>query len=169
MHRYNSRADMKKKLKLLYILEFMNIILVPTAFFTFGYPNILMIGSNSIFAIVLTGVLFSEGGLFWMTLYKGFENKYQTNSITVFQVLKRVNIILFAIVGLYIFVNPFSGIADRIVTFFFYSLAVLEHIHYFEFQLMYTSLSDFQFVINQRQLKKSRIKKWLLYSLRNTK
>lgn len=169
MNKNSSRTNIKKKLKLLYTLEFLNIILVPMAFFIFGYPNILTIGINSIFAIVLTGVLFLEGGFFWLTLYRAFENKHRTNSIKVFQALKKINIVLFAFVGLCILVNPFSGVADRISTFFFYSLAVLEHIHYFEFQLMYTSLSDLQFVSNHRQLKKSKIKKWISYSIRNTK
>lgn len=83
----------------------------------------------------------------------------QYNFIKTFIVLKKLNFGFFILTVITITFNPFSGTFDKIVTIIFTLLAVLEHVNYFEIQLMYDNKNDKKYLKLYKRLKVAKLKK----------
>jgi hypothetical protein len=57
-----------------------------------------------------------------------------------------------------VIMNPSKGVWDMYGTIYFLSFAVLEHINYFEIQLMYDNKNDWMYLWRYRRLKKPKLK-----------
>jgi hypothetical protein len=149
-----------KRLKQHYLVEFLNIFLLPASFCIICFTLNQSIGQNSILAMILSGCILLEGSCFWFKVYKRVTNRntFTLMLIRVFSILKTVNIVLFVLAFSLIITHPFVGTLDQFGTFLFFTLAILEHINYFEFQLMYDSKNDKAYLKQFKRLKKSKLK-----------
>lgn len=155
---------LKTKLSIIYWLEFMCIPLVPLAFFLFGYPQSLKIATNSYISILLHSFIVFQGGLFWMYQSKKLVKAENKSMVILFQFLKVFNLCLITLTPIYFVFNPFLNFIDTYCSYFFYLFSIIEYIHYYEYQLLYLSVKELNFVYTRGQLKKSRIKRWIAYS-----
>jgi hypothetical protein len=153
------RDKLIQKIRLLYIVEFINIFWLPLAFWIMGRSNHQEFGFNSIVAMILNGILLMEGSYFWLCIYRRLRLKRQHGFIQTFRVLKILNFGLFILTIIIICFSPFSGTFDKIVTTIFMLLAVLEHINYFEIQLMYDNENDKKYIRQYKRLKVAKLKK----------
>jgi hypothetical protein len=154
-----------KRLKQHYLIEFLNIFLLPFSFCISCFILKQSIGINSIIAMLLSGLLLLEGSYFWFKVYQRITTRNLSDSSKIreiFSFLKNVNYILFILTVTVVIIYPFVSNLDKIGTFLFLILAILEHINYFEFQLMYDSENDKAFLKQFKRLKKSKLKTLLL-------
>jgi uncharacterized membrane protein YkvI len=116
-------------------------------------------GLNSIVAMILNGILLIEGSYLWLCISRQLRLKRQHDFTQIFRVLKVLNFGFFILTILTISLTRFSGTFDRIVTTLFILLAVLEHINYFEVQLMYDNQNDKKYITKYKRLKAAKLKK----------
>lgn len=147
------------RLRQLYIVEFINVFWLPLAFWIMGRVNNQSFGMNSIIAMIFSGILLIEGSYFWFSISRQLRLKGQYNFIKTFKVLEKLNFSFFILTVITITFNPFSGTFDKIVTTIFTLLAVLEHVNYFEIQLMYDNENDKKYLQLHKRLKVSKLKK----------
>ena len=155
------RKTLIKKIKELCVFELINVFWLPFCFWLICYINGQRIGQNTISAMILSGVLLLEGSLFWFMVLQQLKKKTTFTSIYIFKLLKVVNIVLMLVTLILIINTAFEGVLDLIGTCVFFLLAVLEHINYFEVQLMYSSENDKAYWKQNRRLKTSKLKKLL--------
>ncbi|RPH32680.1 MAG: hypothetical protein EHM93_08145 [Bacteroidales bacterium] len=147
------------RLKQLYLLEFCNIFLLPFVFWLFGQPHNHVLGQNTIVAMALNGVLLLEGSYLWFRISRKLRFKEQFDFGRTFKMLKILNFGLLALTIIIFIVNPFQGAYDKIGTTLFLLLAVLEHINYFEIQLMYDNSNDLKYIRQYRRFKVAKLKR----------
>lgn len=159
MVKKKKREKLLRRLKQLYVLEFLNIFFLPLVFWYMGHQSGQEFGPNSIVAMILNGILLFEGSYLWFCISRQLRGVRQHDFIQSFKVLKVVNYVLFAFAVIAIIFIPFSGTFDKIVTTFFFVLAVLEQINYFEVQLMYDNGEDLQYLRRHKRLKVATLKR----------
>ncbi len=147
------------RLRQLYVVEFINVFWLPLAFWIMGRVNNQSFGLNSIVAMILNGILLTEGSYLWFSISKLLRHKGQYTFIKAFRILKKLNFGLFILTLIIFTLIPFSGTFDKIVTILFTLLAVLEHINYFEIQLMYDNENDKKYLRQYKRLKVAKLKK----------
>jgi hypothetical protein len=155
------KENLIKRLKQHYLVEFLNIFLLPLSFGLSCFILNQSIGINSIFTMILNGFLLLEGSYFWFKVYQRIKNRNGSDLSKlrgIFSFLKIVNFALFILTIAVVIIYPFVSILDKIGTFLFLILAILEHINYFEFQLMYDSENDKAYLKHFKRLKKSKLK-----------
>jgi hypothetical protein len=155
------KENLIKRLKQHYLVEFLNIFLLPFSFCLSCFILNQSIGINSIFTMILNGLLLLEGSYFWFKVYQRIKNRNGSDLSKlrgIFSFLKIVNFALFILTIVVVIIYPFVSTLDKIGTFFFLILAILEHINYFEFQLMYDSENDKAYLKQFKRLKKSKLK-----------
>ena len=149
------------RLRQLYIVEFINVFWLPLACWIIGRTTNQAFGLNSIVAMTLNGILLVEGSYLWFSISRLLRFKGQYNFVKTFRVLKKLNFGFFLLTIITITFNPFSGTFDKIVTTIFTSLAVLEHVNYFEIQLMYDNENDKKYLKLYKKLKVAKLKKMM--------
>lgn len=153
------RDKLKRRLRQLYVLEFLNVFWLPVQFWIIGRIFNQEFGLNSIVAMLLNGILLIEGSYLWLCISRQLRLKRQHDFIPIFRVLKILNFGFFTFTIIAISFIPFSGTFDGIVTTLFVLLAVLEHINYFEIQLMYDNENDKKYLRQYKRLKVAKLKK----------
>ena len=153
------REKLIVRLKQLYVVEFINVFLLPFAAWFWRRANNQAFGLNSIIAMILSGILLIEGSYLWFNISRLLKHKGHYNFIKTFRVLKMLNFGLFTLTFITITLIPFNGTFDKIVTIIFTLLAVLEHINYFEIQLMYDNENDKKYLRQYKRLKVAKLKK----------
>jgi len=153
------RDKLLVRLRQLYIVEFINVFWLPLAFWIMGRVNNQSFGLNSIIAMIFNGILLIEGSYLWFSISRQLKLKGQYSFINTFKFLKKLNFGFFTLTIITIAFNPFSGTFDKIVTTIFTSLAVLEHVNYFEIQLMYDNENDKTYLKLHKRLKMAKLKK----------
>ena len=148
-----------KRLRMLYTLEFINIFLLPFSFLFICFMLKQDVGYISGTMMILNGILLLEGSYFWFCMHRVVSKKKKLNFIQHFKILKYFNFTLLLIALYAIMRYHFQGIADIIGTILFLSLAIAEHINYFEFQLMYDNDNDRSYLKLNKGLKKATLKK----------
>lgn len=148
-----------KRLRHLYFLEFVSIFFLPLAFWLFAHTKNQDLGLNSMATMILNGVLLLEGSYLWFSISRQLRTNTKFDLIKIFRVLKNVNWALFIVTIIIIIVNPFLGTLDKIGTVLFLTLAILEHVNYFEFQLMYDNKNDLNYIKQYRRLKIAKLKR----------
>ena len=147
------------RLKNLYLLELFNAFFLPCVFLNYCYTHNESVGLNSVIALTLNGILLLEGSYLWFHISRQVTTANSNDVRGAFKKLKALNLGLIALAITFILFNPFKGKWDMYGAIIFVSLAVLEHINYFEFQLMYDNQNDIRYLINYRRLKKSKLKR----------
>ena len=147
------------RLRQLYIVEFINVFWLPLAFWIMGRANNQSFGLNSVVAMIFNGILLIEGSYLWFSISRLLRLKGQYNFVKTFRILKKLNFGFFLLTIITITFNPFSGTFDKIVTTIFTLLAVLEHVNYFEIQLMYDNENDKKYLRLYKRLKVAKLKK----------
>lgn len=66
---------------------------------------------------------------------------------------------LFIVTTMILALNPFLGALDKMGTALFFTLAILEHVNYFEFQLMYDNKNDLDYIKQYRRFKIAKLKR----------
>jgi hypothetical protein len=159
------KENLIKRLKQHYLVEFLNTFLIPFSFCISCFILNQSIGINSIIAMILSGLLLLEGSYFWFKVYQRITTRNVSDSSKlreIFSILKILNYILFILTVTVVIIYHFVSTFDKIGTFLFLILAILEHINYFEFQLMYDSENDKAYLKQFKRLKKSKLKTLLL-------
>ncbi len=149
------------RLRQLYILEFLNIFFLPFAFWLFGHSRNQDLGVNSFVTMTLNGILLLEGSYLWFCILRQLRTKEQFDFIRTFKALKTLNFGLFILTAVILALNPFLGTLDKIGTTLFFGLAILEHVNYFEIQLMYDNKNDINYIRQHRRLKIAKLKRLL--------
>jgi len=149
------------RLRQLYILEFFNIFFLPFAFWLFGHSRNQDLGVNSFVTMTLNGILLFEGSYLWFCILRQLITKEQFDFIRTFKALKTLNFGLFILTAVILALNPFLGTLDKIGTTLFFGLAILEHVNYFEIQLMYDNKNDINYIRQHRRLKVAKLKRLL--------
>lgn len=152
------KEKLVNRVKNLYRLEFLNIFLLPLILYYATIQYNQSIGVNSVSSIILNGILLIEGSFFWFNVYRNLTQNQDISFVRYFKIFKPVNMILIALTLVIIVFNNFKGIIDIIGTFSFLLLAILEHINYFEFQLMYDNKNDLEYLRLNKRLKISKLK-----------
>lgn len=161
------KEKLVKRIKNLYRLEFLNVFLLPILL---GYTCIRhdqSIGVNSVSSIILNGILLLEGSFLWFNIYRNLTRSPNIKFIRYFKIFKPVNILLIGLTIVIILSNEFKGSIDEIGTISFLLLAILEHINYFEVQLMYDNKNDLEYLKINKRLKKSKLKTLMTDSKKN--
>jgi len=153
------RNKLIARLRQLCIVEFINVFWLPLAFWIMERTNNQSFGVNSIVAIILNGILLLEGSYLWFSISRQISFKKKYSFVKTYRVLKILNFGFLALTLVTICFSSFSGTFDKIVTTIFILLAVLEHINYFEIQLMYDNENDKNFVKRYKRLKVAKLKK----------
>ena len=153
------RDKLIRRLRQLYVVEFINVFWLPLAFLIMGRLINEELGLNSIVAMILNGILLIEGSYLWLSISRRLRLKRPHDFPQIFRVLKILNFVFFTLTIITISFTPFSGIFDSIVTTLFILLAVLEHINYFEVQLMYDNQNDKKYITQYKRLKVAKLKK----------
>jgi hypothetical protein len=148
-----------RRLSHLYFLEFINIFILPLAFWLFAHTKNQDLGLNSMVTMTLNGVLLLEGSYLWFCISRQLRTKKQRDFIKTFRVLKNLNLVLFILTIVILLSNPFLGTLDKIGATLFLALAILEHINYFEFQIMYDNKNDLDYLKQYRRLKIAKLKR----------
>jgi len=150
------------RLRQLYILEFLNAFLLPFGFWLFSSSRNQELGLNTIAAMTLNAILLFEGGYLWFSITRQLQHNGNYDFIRILKKLKAFNFGLGILMVMILIVTPFVSTLDRIGTALFFSLAVLEHVNYFEFQLMYDSKNDIQYLWRYKRLKVAKLKRLML-------
>ena len=145
------------RLRQLYLLEFINISLLPCCAWIYALTRGHAIGLNSMVAMVLNGIVLLEGSYFWFSLRRHLKLGNQNSFVNIFKKAKLLNFILLPLAFIFIMINPFLGAFDKITTTLFFLLAVLEHVNYFEVQLMYDNKNDLKYIRQYGRLKVSKL------------
>jgi hypothetical protein len=116
------------------------------------------VGLNSIAAMSLSGILLLQGSYLWFKISRQLSINTSDSLKSTFKKLKLINIILITATVIFVWIYPFKGSWDKYGTIGFLSLAILEHINYFEFQLMYDNMNDLNYLRRFRRLKKAKLK-----------
>ena len=145
------------RLKYLYSLELINAFFLPFAFLTYCYVHNERPGLNSIVALSLNGIILLEGSYLWFRICQRLTNPKADRSMTIYKTFKITNIGLIIITLTALLTNPFSSSYDKVGAIGFTVLAILEHINYFEIQLMYDNKNDLKY-LRQFGLKRSKLK-----------
>jgi hypothetical protein len=153
------KDKLANRLRQLYILEFLNIFFLPLVFWFFGQSRNQELGLNAMASMTLNGVLLFEGSYLWFCISRLLKTREQHNFIRTFKILKKLNFGLFAVTIIIFSLSPFVGVFDKIGTALFFGLAVLEHINYFEIQLMYDNKNDIKYLVRYRRLKIAKLKR----------
>lgn len=106
----------------------------------------------------LSGILLLQGSYLWFKISRQLSITTSESLKSIFKKLKLINIILITATVIFIWIYPFKGNWDKYGTIGFLSLAILEYINYFEFQLMYDNQNDLNYLRRFRRLKKAKLK-----------
>ncbi|MDX5423614.1 MAG: hypothetical protein LPK14_15275 [Hymenobacteraceae bacterium] len=157
------KQNLQKRLKHLYVVELLNVAWLPLCFYWVARVLNQPIGPNSILSILLCCIFLVEGGVFWLLISRGIaQGKGYSRSITAFRPIRKVNLALILAYLLYLGLNfSFYSFIDGVGTFIFGTLAILEHINYFEYQLMYDNRNDLRYLRRYGRLKRSRLSRLL--------
>lgn len=154
-----NRDKLKVRLRQLYLLEFFNVFWLPLAFWFMARTSHQILGLNSTIAMILNGIFLLEGSYLWYCISRQLRLNMPNNFVRLFRILKNLNFIFFALAIVAIATVPFSGSFDKITTASFVLLAALEHINYFEIQLMYDNTNDLRYLRQHRRLKVAKLKR----------
>ena len=146
------------RLRNLYFLELINAFLLPLAFLINCNLRNESVGPNSVLAMTLSGILLLQGSYFWFKISRQVRINAVDNWTNTFKKLKLIDIALIIGIVIFIWIYPFKGNWDRYGTIAFLSLAILEYVNYFEFQLMYDNKNDLNYLRQFRRLKKAKLK-----------
>lgn len=147
------------RLRQLYLVEFINVFWLPLGFWIMGRLSNQKFGLHSIAAMIFNGIILIEGSYLWFCISRKLKFKGQYNFIKTFRILKKLNFCFFTLTITTLAISPFIGTFDKIVTTIFILLAVLEHVNYFEIQLMYDNENDKKYLRKYRRLKVAKLKK----------
>ena len=154
-----NRAKLIRRIRILGILELVNVFFLPIVFALKCYLNGRPIGINSSSAMTLNGILLLQGSYFWFRCKQVIENRATEKVFGIFRVLKALNLLLIALCLIILVLFPFKGSYDQVGAWAFFTLAVLEYINYFEIQLMYDNSNDLAFIRRYHRLKPAKLKK----------
>ncbi len=108
--------------------------------------------------MTLNGILLLQGSYLWFKISRQLKINNSDSLITAFKKLKLINIILTIGTVIFILIYPFKGNWDKYGAIAFLSLAILEYINYFEFQLVYDNKNDLTYLRRFGRLKKAKLK-----------
>lgn len=148
------------RLRQLSLLEFINMFLLPAGFLAKCYFSHEAVGPNLIVAMLFNSFLLLEGSYLWFNISQRLRFETTFNPAKIFKILRPINIALIISAILFILYYPFQGNWDKYGAIGFLSLAILEHINYFEYQLMYDNKNDLNHLI-RFGFKKSKLKRLL--------
>jgi hypothetical protein len=158
----NEREMRKEKLigrlRNLYLLEFINAFFLPFVFLINCNLRDEPVGLNSIIAMTLNGVLLLQGSYLWFEISRQLRITTTDSLTRTFKKLKLIDIILTIGTIIFTWIFPFKGNWDKYGTIAFLSLAILEYINYFEFQLMYDNKNDLNYLRRFGRLKKAKLR-----------
>ena len=154
----NGRGKLLDRLRTHYRFEFFNAFGLPFLFVLNSIVHKQPIGINAIAAFILNGIILLEGSFLWYSIYRKLTTKLDTNFIRIFRIFKFINLLLIILTVTLIVSNQFKSTFEQVGTISFLILAILEHINYFEVQLMYDSKNDLKYLQLFRKLKKSKLK-----------
>jgi len=154
----NVREKLLKRLRSHYRLEFFNAFGLPFLFVLNSIVHNQPFGINSIVAFILNGIILLEGSFLWYSIYHKLTEKLDTNFIRIFRLFKSINLFLIILTIALIAFNQFKSTFEQIGTISFLILAILEHINYYEVQLMYDSKNDVKYLRLFKRLKKSKLR-----------
>ena len=85
------RDKLPRRLRQLYVVEFINVFWLPLAFWFVGQISNQELGLNSIVAMILNGILLMEGSYLWLCISRQLRAKRQYDFTQIFRVLKVLN------------------------------------------------------------------------------
>jgi hypothetical protein len=140
------KEKLLRRIRTLCILEFFNAFFLPWVFIRFASGD-QQIGLVSITSMVLNAILLLEGSYLWFSVYRRLNGAEIDALGRVFQRIRIINLVLIILsLGIIIF-YPFVSSGDKIGAIIFFALATLEHINYFEIQLMYDNANDIKHLL----------------------
>ncbi|GEO06324.1 hypothetical protein AAE02nite_39880 [Adhaeribacter aerolatus] len=154
----NKREKLLGRLRSHYRLEFFNAFGLPFLFVLNSIVHKQPIGINSIAAFILNGIILLEGSFLWYSIYRKLTTKLNTDFISILRLFKFINLLLIILTLNLIVVNQFKSTFEQVGAIAFLILAILEHINYFEVQLMYDSKNDLKYLQLFKKLKISKLK-----------
>lgn len=156
------KEKLTARLRNLYLLEFINAFFLPFVFLIKCNLWDKPVGLNSIMAMTLNGIILLQGSYLWFKISRRLRINTSGSLISTFKRLKLINIILIIGTFIAIWIYPFKSDWDKYGSIAFLSLAFLEYINYFEFQLMYDNKNDLNYLRRFGRLKKAKVKVLLL-------
>ncbi|MBN2391847.1 MAG: hypothetical protein JXR84_14060 [Anaerolineae bacterium] len=122
------------------------------------------LGVASVCAMLLVAWLLWQGAAYWWLKLRAIRthSDIAPRHLGWFSVFKKANWILIGLLPLFVLARLLSGAAfssglDVIVSLVFYSLAVLEQVNYYHYQLMYDTAADWQYLKTHKKLKPSKL------------
>ena len=155
------RTKVKRRIKRLFILEFFNAFWLPLIFCFFSFRINESIGLNSIIAMTLNGIILLEGSFIWLSINRRLNYNPHIKFKKYFNKVRVIDIILITMSFFTILLIPFEGSLDKFGAYTFFTLAVLEFINYFEYQLMYDNKNDLRYLTIYKKLKTSKLKSYI--------
>lgn len=126
------------------------------------------VGLFTIYSAALVTVLLWQGTAYWRAKLREVQSGSAIGRRVLlrFQRLKVVNWLLIGVLPALLLIQPLVGIGfrsgfDVIAALGLYTLAILEQVNYYYYQLMYDYPPDWRFLLEQKRLKRSSLSRAL--------
>lgn len=124
------------------------------------------LGVISVCAMILVAWLLWQGAAYWWLKLRAIRthSDIAPRYLGWFSVFKKANWVLIGLLPLFVLARLLSGARfssglDVVVGLGFYTLAVLEQINYYHYQLMYDTAVDWQYLMTHKKLKPSKLRR----------
>jgi len=125
-------------------------------------------GFLTIYSAGLVAWILWQGTVYWLLKFRAVQtdSRIAREPIRWFAVLKKVNWVLIGMLPILLGIQCLAGGSfnvsfDLVVGFAFYTLAVLEQINYYYYQLMYDYPPDWRYLVACKKLKRSSLSRAL--------
>jgi hypothetical protein len=97
--------------------------------------------------MALNAILLLEGSYLWFSVYRRLKGSVINGLASAFQRIRIINMLLIILSLGILIIYPFTSDSDKTGAIIFFTLATLEHINYFEIQLMYDNVNDMKHLL----------------------
>jgi len=163
-----NRERLARRLRTLWTWELFDSFFFPALIVFYARALQRSVGPSTIYSVGLVTWLLWQGSAYWWLKLQALrtEAEIETKHLRWFRVLKRLNWILIGLLPISLAVKglmstSFASTFDLVASMALWGLAVLEQVNYYYYQLMYDYAPDWRYLIKQKKLKRSSLRRAL--------
>jgi len=160
--RARGNPRLRRRLRSLWMLELLNSVLLPGVLMLSSWRLDQPLGPFSVSSAALVSWILWQGTAYWWLKLRALRHRtgIDGGALRWFGTLRPVNWALIGLVPLYLAVSGLGSSAvksplDLIAGVGLYTLAVLEQVNYYHYQLMYDYPPDWSYLVERKRLKRS--------------
>ena len=168
---HSNKQRLRQRLRYLWTFELFDSVFLPAVMVFCARTLERPVGFFAIYSAGLVTWMLWQGAAYWMLKLRALrtDSTIGANHLRCFKLLKTLNwgligVMPVLLVGKALLGNPFRSVFDAVAGIGFYSLAVLEQINYYHYQLMYDYPPDWRYLLSHKTLKRSSLSRALANS-----